>query len=54
MNAVANFVLSHCKRHKIMERHMVNEGYVFKPLSSRPSVHCSVSPDDHSLREWML
>ena len=42
------------KRHKIMEQHMVNEGYVFKPLSSRPKGHHSDCPDDHSLREWML
>ena len=42
------------KRHKIMERHMEKEGYVFKPLSSRPKGHRSGCPDDHSLREWML
>ena len=42
------------KRHKIMEQHMVNEGYVFKPLSSRSKGHRSDCPDDHSLREWML
>ena len=42
------------KRHKIMEQHMVKEGYVFKPLSSRPKGHRLDCPDDHSLREWML
>ena len=42
------------KRHKVMERLMENEGYVFKPLSSRPTGHRSGCPDDHSLREWML
>lgn len=42
------------KRHKIMEQHMEKEGYVFKPLSSRPTGHRSDRPDDHSLREWML
>ena len=42
------------KRHKVMERHMEKEGYVFKPLSSRPKGHRSGCPDDHSLREWML
>ena len=42
------------KRHKVMERHMEKEGYVFKPLSSRPKGHRSDCPDDHSLREWML
>jgi predicted DNA-binding protein YlxM (UPF0122 family) len=44
----------HTKRHKVMERHMEKEGYVFKPLSSRPKGHRSDCPDDHSLREWML
>lgn len=44
----------HTKRHKIMEQHMVAEGYVFKPLSSRSSGHSSDCPADHSLREWML
>ena len=44
----------HTKRHPIMERHMVKEGYVFKPLPSRPKGHHSGCPDDHSLREWML
>ena len=42
------------KRHKIMEQHMVKEGYVFKPLSSRPKGHRLDCSDDHSLREWML
>ena len=42
------------KRHKVIERHMEKEGYVFKPLSSRPKGHRSDCPDDHSLREWML
>ena len=44
----------HTKRHKVMERHMVAEGYTFKPLSSRSKGHRSDCPDDHSLREWML
>lgn len=44
----------HTKRHKVIERHMMAEGYVFKPLSSRPKGHRSGCPDDHSLREWML
>ena len=44
----------HTKRHKVIERHMEKEGYVFKPLSSRPKGHRSDCPDDHSLREWML
>jgi hypothetical protein len=42
------------KRHKVIERHMMAEGYTFKPLSSRPKGHHSDCPDDHSLREWML
>jgi transposase len=44
----------HTKRHKVIERHMMAEGYVFKPLSSRSTGHRSDCPDDHSLREWML
>ena len=42
------------KRHKVIERRMVAEGYTFKPLSSRPKGHHSDCPDGHSLREWML
>ena len=42
------------KRHKVIERHMVAEGYTFKPLSSRSKGLHSEGSDDHSLREWML
>jgi hypothetical protein len=44
----------HTKRHKVMERHMMAEGYTFKPLSSRPNRHRPDCQEEHNLREWML
>lgn len=44
----------HTKRHPMMERHMVAEGYSFKPLSSKTDDREARSPMEHRLREWML
>ena len=44
----------HTKRHPIMERHMVAEGYSFKPLSSKTDEPATRRPMEHRLREWML
>lgn len=44
----------HTRRSKVTERHMVAEGYSFRPLSSKPSAHASCRPVDNNLREWML
>ena len=44
----------HTKRHPMMERHMVAEGYSFKPLSSKSDDREARSPMEHRLREWML
>ena len=44
----------HTKRHPIMERHMVAEGYSFKPLPSKTDEPATRSPMEHRLREWML
>lgn len=44
----------HTKRHPMMERHMVAEGYSFKPLPSKTDDREARSPMEHRLREWML
>lgn len=44
----------HTKRHPMMERHMVAEGYSFKPLSSKTDDREARSPMEHRLRDWML
>ena len=44
----------HTKRHPIMERHMVAEGYSFKPLSSKTDEPATRRPMEHRLRDWML
>lgn len=44
----------HTKRHPIMERHMVAEGYSFKPLPSKTDEPAIRRPVEHRLREWML
>ena len=48
------FYDEHTKRHKIMERHMVAEGYSFKPLPSKTDEPATQRPMEHRLREWML
>lgn len=44
----------HTKRHKIMERHMVAEGYSFKPLPRKADEPTARPPMEHRLRDWML
>jgi transposase len=44
----------HTKRHLIMERHMVAEGYSFKPLPSKTDEPAIRRPVEHRLRDWML
>lgn len=44
----------HTKRHPIMERHMVAEGYSFKPLPSKTDEPAIRRPVEHRLRDWML
>ena len=44
----------HTKRHPIMERHMVAEGYSFKPLPSKTDEPATRRPMEHRLRDWML
>lgn len=44
----------HTKRHPVMERHMVAEGYSFKPLPSKTDEPAIRRPVEHRLREWML
>ena len=44
----------HTKRHKIMEKHMMAEGYIFKPLPGKTDDRSTGSQTDYSLREWML
>lgn len=44
----------HTKRHPIMERHMVAEGYSFKPLPSKTDDREARPPMEHRLRDWML
>lgn len=44
----------HTKRHPMMERHMVAEGYSFKPLPSKTDEPATRRPMEHRLREWML
>lgn len=44
----------HTKRHPIMERHMVAEGYSFRPLPSKTDEPATRRPMEHRLREWML
>lgn len=45
---------AHTKRHPIMERHMVAEGYSFKPLPSKTDDPAVRRPVEHRLRDWML
>lgn len=45
---------AHTKRHPIMERHMVAEGYSFKPLPSKTDEPTTRRPVEHRLRDWML
>lgn len=45
---------AHTKRHPIMERHMVAEGYSFKPLPSKTDEPATRRPMEHRLRDWML
>ena len=42
------------KRHPVMERHMVAEGYSFKPLPSKADDQTARPPMEHRLRDWML
>lgn len=44
----------HTKRHPVMERHMVAEGYSFKPLPSKTDEPATRRPMEHRLRDWML
>ncbi len=44
----------HTKRHPVMERHMVAEGYSFKPLPSKTDEPAIRRPVEHRLRDWML
>lgn len=44
----------HTKRHPVMERHMVAEGYSFKPLPRKTDEPAIRRPVEHRLREWML
>lgn len=44
----------HTKRHPVMERHMVAEGYSFKPLPTKTDEPAIRRPVEHRLREWML
>lgn len=48
------FYDAHTKRHPIMERHMVAEGYSFKPLPSKTDEPATLRPMEHRLRDWML
>ena len=48
------FYDEHTKRHKIMERHMVAEGYSFKPLPTKTDDREARPPMEHRLRDWML
>ena len=42
------------KRHPMMERHMVAEGYSFKPLPTKTDDREARPPMEHRLRDWML
>ena len=42
------------KRHKMMERHMVAEGYIFKPLPTKTDEPTTRRPAEQRLRYWML
>lgn len=44
----------HTKRHPMMERHMVAEGYSFKPLPTKTDEPATRRPMEHRLRDWML
>lgn len=44
----------HTKRHPIMERHMVAEGYSFKPLPTKTDEPETRRLMEHRLRDWML
>lgn len=48
------FYDANTKRHPIMERHMVAEGYSFKPLPSKTDEPAIRRPVEHRLRDWML
>lgn len=45
---------AHTKRHPMMERHMVAEGYIFKPLPNKTDEPATRRPMEHRLRDWML
>lgn len=45
---------AHTKRHPMMERHMVAEGYSFKPLPNKTDEPATRRPMEHRLRDWML
>lgn len=45
---------AHTKRHPVMERHMVAEGYSFKPLPTKTDEPATRRPMEHRLRDWML
>ena len=42
------------KRHPMMERHMIAEGYSFKPLPNKADDREARRPMEHRLRDWML
>ncbi len=44
----------HTKRHPMMERHMVAEGYIFKSLPIKTDEPATRPPMEHRLRDWML
>ena len=48
------FYDGHTKRHPMMERHMVAEGYSFKPLPTKTDEPAIRRPVEHRLRDWML
>ena len=48
------FYDEHTKRHPMMERHMIAEGYSFKPFPSKTDEPATRRPMEHRLRDWML
>lgn len=48
------FYDEHTKRHPMMERHMVAEGYSFKPLPTKTDEPTVRPPMEHRLCDWML
>ena len=48
------FYDANTKRHPVMERHMVAEGYSFKPLPTKTDEPAIRRPVEHRLRDWML